>query len=254
MSFTFPCPHCQQQLEAEDELIGQTLECPSCGKPITVKKEQEKAVLPNIINDYVREKCSKMSIFASNVFHNYRAKIVSNKTFHEHRRIICAGTITFIILLGVVICHSFTGGSKKAISNVLEKNRQIEKEARPFNDGSINGLLKYIEFVYFHMIEIDLKGCPDDFIVVFRKHCSALRDKYDTCVEIQKFRDRHMSYSGMFEAVANAYLRNGRNDLYVQKLEKIDSMNNQADKDISSTYLEVLDLASKYNVNTRKFK
>ena len=36
MSFTFPCPHCQQKLEADEALIGQTLNCPSCGKTIVI--------------------------------------------------------------------------------------------------------------------------------------------------------------------------------------------------------------------------
>jgi len=30
MSQTFICPHCNQSLDAPDELLGQTVECPSC--------------------------------------------------------------------------------------------------------------------------------------------------------------------------------------------------------------------------------
>jgi ssDNA-binding Zn-finger/Zn-ribbon topoisomerase 1 len=28
------CPHCDQGLEASEDLLGQTVECPACGKPI----------------------------------------------------------------------------------------------------------------------------------------------------------------------------------------------------------------------------
>lgn len=34
--FTFACPHCGQHLEAESDMVGMKLECPSCGKPLVV--------------------------------------------------------------------------------------------------------------------------------------------------------------------------------------------------------------------------
>ena len=36
MGFTFSCPHCNQELEAEDEWIGQEADCPVCGRRITI--------------------------------------------------------------------------------------------------------------------------------------------------------------------------------------------------------------------------
>jgi DNA-directed RNA polymerase subunit M/transcription elongation factor TFIIS len=34
--FTFTCPHCQTVLEAPAEMAGETIECPSCGKPFCI--------------------------------------------------------------------------------------------------------------------------------------------------------------------------------------------------------------------------
>lgn len=39
-SFTISCPHCGQSLEADDSLVGQTAECPACGKPFEVSARQ----------------------------------------------------------------------------------------------------------------------------------------------------------------------------------------------------------------------
>ena len=36
----FSCAHCQQTLEATDDMAGEVLECPSCGKPITVPRPE----------------------------------------------------------------------------------------------------------------------------------------------------------------------------------------------------------------------
>ena len=35
-NFEFNCPHCNQALEAPDEMLGQTIECPSCSKAINL--------------------------------------------------------------------------------------------------------------------------------------------------------------------------------------------------------------------------
>ena len=32
----FNCPHCQQELTAPEEMAGQSIECPACGKPFDV--------------------------------------------------------------------------------------------------------------------------------------------------------------------------------------------------------------------------
>lgn len=31
---TFECPHCQQTLEAPEDMAGETIECPACEQPI----------------------------------------------------------------------------------------------------------------------------------------------------------------------------------------------------------------------------
>ncbi len=41
MSFIFKCPHCNQKLEAEDEWIGQQVDCPACGRTIKIQKSEK---------------------------------------------------------------------------------------------------------------------------------------------------------------------------------------------------------------------
>ena len=36
--FNFNCPHCEQKLEAPEEMLGQTIECPSCSGSIELPK------------------------------------------------------------------------------------------------------------------------------------------------------------------------------------------------------------------------
>lgn len=45
-SFIVSCPHCNQVLEADDRLVGQTVECPSCGKPFAVDAPETPAPGP----------------------------------------------------------------------------------------------------------------------------------------------------------------------------------------------------------------
>lgn len=44
------CPHCQQSLEAPEDMAGQTVECPSCGKPfdIPAPEQPQAAVRPEV--------------------------------------------------------------------------------------------------------------------------------------------------------------------------------------------------------------
>jgi len=51
MSFTVNCPHCDQSLEAENEMKGMEVECPECGNPFTItppapKKQPRKSAAP----------------------------------------------------------------------------------------------------------------------------------------------------------------------------------------------------------------
>ena len=36
----FDCPHCQQTLEAPEELLGQTIPCPACNGPIELPRPE----------------------------------------------------------------------------------------------------------------------------------------------------------------------------------------------------------------------
>ena len=44
MSFTFHCPFCNQELEAEENWIGQETACPNCSKTIKIIKNSENSV------------------------------------------------------------------------------------------------------------------------------------------------------------------------------------------------------------------
>ena len=44
MSFTFHCPFCNQELEAEENWIGQEAACPNCSKTIKIIKNSENSV------------------------------------------------------------------------------------------------------------------------------------------------------------------------------------------------------------------
>ncbi len=36
MDIVFKCPHCATDLEVESEAVGQQIDCPTCGKPLTI--------------------------------------------------------------------------------------------------------------------------------------------------------------------------------------------------------------------------
>ncbi len=44
---TFECPHCQQSLEAPEDMAGETIACPACEQPIQLPQaEGEPAIAP----------------------------------------------------------------------------------------------------------------------------------------------------------------------------------------------------------------
>ena len=47
-TFKFACPHCGQHLEAEPDWAGMEVECPTCGKAITVPDPQQSTHLPDV--------------------------------------------------------------------------------------------------------------------------------------------------------------------------------------------------------------
>ena len=55
MSFTLTCPHCKQELEADESLIGQELNCPACGNALAVIKEQQNVPLDSQKTSKVQE-------------------------------------------------------------------------------------------------------------------------------------------------------------------------------------------------------
>jgi len=54
--FKFNCPHCEQSLEAPEEMLGQTIECPSCNGSILLPKP--KVDLPVKSHTLMQEKPS----------------------------------------------------------------------------------------------------------------------------------------------------------------------------------------------------
>lgn len=44
--FKFNCPHCEQSLEAPEDMLGQTIECPSCNGSIQLPKPEPKPAPP----------------------------------------------------------------------------------------------------------------------------------------------------------------------------------------------------------------
>ena len=58
-SFSFVCPHCKQELEADSSLIGQELNCPACGNLLTVVREQQKAQLEGQSDWYITNQPGK---------------------------------------------------------------------------------------------------------------------------------------------------------------------------------------------------
>ena len=46
MSFQFQCPHCNAQLEAEEDWIGSETTCPNCSQTITIRRQDRNETTP----------------------------------------------------------------------------------------------------------------------------------------------------------------------------------------------------------------
>jgi predicted RNA-binding Zn-ribbon protein involved in translation (DUF1610 family) len=55
MAFIINCPSCGQKLEAEDEHIGMTTDCPTCSRPFTVRHPEGESFKPPLYNSDIVE-------------------------------------------------------------------------------------------------------------------------------------------------------------------------------------------------------
>jgi hypothetical protein len=55
MDIIFNCPHCDQELEVDESGVGSQIECPSCGKPLTVPEATEENTASSTEPDSTQE-------------------------------------------------------------------------------------------------------------------------------------------------------------------------------------------------------
>lgn len=96
----FNCPHCNQSLEAPEEMLGETIECPACNGSIQLPAPEPKPV-PRIKKTPVRVAAPppSPSETAASWYYNIKGKRVGPVTQDEIAELASAGTIDNSTLL-----------------------------------------------------------------------------------------------------------------------------------------------------------
>jgi len=105
-TFTFNCPHCNSELEAQNEWAGLQMECPSCNQTITVIKKEKAITLQSM------DKTAENLVPTKKSFRNLLHGITK-----EMKIGVIAGTVTGGLAIGIMIGTlflSFIGASISA--------------------------------------------------------------------------------------------------------------------------------------------
>ena len=144
MSIKCSCPYCQQKLEADETLIGQTLNCPSCGKPIVVNDEHnDKLNSVDLVNDISTEnekvQISKISVTKIDQTNNHKETNINNKNticIILSSVSLCLSLICLFYILSIRHTNGLNNGleeksttSKNGLNNrPVENNSKLEKD------------------------------------------------------------------------------------------------------------------------------
>lgn len=121
--FKFACPHCGQHLEAEPDMVGMELECPSCGKAITVPE-------PNVTMQTDNENVDETEQIKSK---GLLLSVKKSCVFAWHKALwpticFCSSSVWFVLrnaCLGVRIAVSF---STRHIRGMLNHSHGTNEE------------------------------------------------------------------------------------------------------------------------------
>ena len=131
---------------------------------------------------------------------------------------------------------------KSAITSVLEQDKRASE-----------GITSYAEYVV-NQNKINLSDCPDDFKKAYLKHKNAWMGRADVEKELLLFKKMYVSD----EAKLEAFLRGSAYDYGMlgevkEAAERIKAHENQADKEVRDTFIEVLNIAVDYGVDIEPY-
>lgn len=117
-NFTFTCPHCEQRLEAESDMAGMELDCPTCGQTITVPSPTPTPVIS------VVEKPNLMPV-------PEMTPVISDKTSSQKSMSKWVGVAVLVVICIVALTKESIGVDKAGKSVVKTDNsEELQKDVQ----------------------------------------------------------------------------------------------------------------------------
>lgn len=237
------CPNCQQHVEADDQMAGLVVICPTCQKEFTLPKLQSQTPVLKRIEIPI------LKAFPQNSFPG--SGLANNRTFQIV--VVCT---TFLI--GLLIWRGTTGHVatfKNSDGTTIKVDVSAIESVLNQDSGSSrngNGVAGAVQ----QMKAIDTSGCPGDFRAAYLAHIHAWEAMY----EIQQQAIRLKNESNSDGAVVESFIRGFMGDPFGKVNEQINAQNQlamaaqNAHQQIKLTFNKVQEIAVTYGAKlpTRK--
>ena len=173
----------------------------------------------------------------------------------------------------VVVCLFFflfgcsNSSTKQAIESVLEQDKVICQGAgsslksmdyKETNDlkeikKRLNELQMSLNILCHGQENINLNGCPEDFTRAYKEHCTAWRNYYNLIGECIQFIEKK---GGFWNQLRDTFIDGPEKNMSdtTSEATRLEFQEKEKLRTIQNTYNTALEIASKYGVDTTKYK
>ena len=249
-SFKFTCPHCQQHIEADADMIGMTVDCPTCGQPFDVPRVEDARPAPPVITvirkrERFVDRCKK------------KLKAVG----------IGAGVLLLFVGVGVLkdLCDD-------ADSATTERSEDVAKAGAKSKAvfESIECLLNFIKRPNDRRSQAlfkSLESCPKDFQDAVRKYLDSNRKSIDdfmttedAAAELERElystirRGSPIDVDPRLAGLKDLAVAEAANKVKQRMESRIESARQRLKAEIDNAAKHLIDVAEKYGIDPIKFE
>ena len=179
--------------------------------------------------------------------------------FQESYKVI--GTVGLAVVLCSILCVSCSQSKKAAIATVLDADRKINEDApKIYNNDDVDAQLRRVKYIADGMQKIDLSRCPDDFARAFGAHRLVWQEEAKLWQEVKQYSDNNGFLASFLTGFVDGALGMGGELITSRAQEqnyewkRLNQRFEENYRDMVNTYYTAHDIATKYGVNTSKYR
>ena len=265
-SFKFACPHCGQHVEADLDMVGITLDCPSCGKPFNVPEAGD---TPSVEAETARPVLPVITVIRRRERFFDRLK--------KRWKMVGIGAAVLLLFVSIGVVKENSDGAESAAtersegldagkSTAMGKSRKQDATENKVKAviASIDCLLSYVEMPNNRRLGVlskSLEMCPEDFADAVKEFLVSASRTSDDMISDREREDMikgKLALGLIFGAVNKNDPQSGvaaglqLGDLI--SAETRESANRRLKQEIESKLNHLLDVAQRYGINPNKLE